>query len=258
MIEMVDRDEVIGRLRAAGCVYAEDEAALLIDQAADRPGLETMIGRRVAGEPLEQILGWAEFCGLRLAVAPGVFVPRSRTGLLVAEAVRRCSPGTVFVDLCSGVGAVAAAVTEQVGGLQAYAIEIDPVAVGCARRNLRDRVTVLEGDLFAPLPDDLRGRVGLVTANAPYVPTGDIAFMPGEARDHENRVALDGGPDGLELHRRIIAEAPTWLEPGGCLLIETGRDQVDTDLALLSGAGLEPSVITDEEIGGTVVMGMVR
>jgi release factor glutamine methyltransferase len=249
------RDLLVDRLRSAGCVFAEDEAALLIEQAADTAGLDSMVDRRVAGEPLERILGWAGFCGLRLAVAPGVFVPRTRTGLLVAEAVRRCAPGDVLVDLCTGVGAVAAAVTAQVTGLEAYATEIDPVAVDCARRNLGDRARVLPGDLFAPLPDDLRGRVQMITANAPYVPTTEIAFMPSEARDHENLITLDGGSDGLDVHRRIVAEAPAWLRPGGVLLIETGRDQVATDLGLLAAAGLTASVITDEEIGGTVVVG---
>lgn len=249
------RDVLVGRLRAAGCVYAEDEATLLISESADQAELDRSADRRVAGEPLEQILGWAEFCGLRLAVAPGAFVPRTRTGLLVTEAVRRCSPGDVLVDLCTGIGAVAAAVVAQVSGLEAYATEIDQVAADCARRNLDGRATVLEGDLFAPLPHDLRGRVRVITANAPYVPTADIAFMPTEARDHENPVTLDGGPDGLDVHRRIIAEAPSWLARGGSLLIETGREQVETDLEQLAAAGLEPSVIMDDDIDGTVVLG---
>ncbi|GAB3927018.1 methylase [Microlunatus endophyticus] len=248
-------DRVVARLRSAGCVFAEDEAALLIKETAGPDDLERAIRRRVAGEPLEQILGWAGFCGLRLAVAPGVFVPRTRTGLLVAEAVRRCSPGDIVVDLCSGIGAVAAAVCARVGGLQAYATELDPIAADCARRNLGDRAGVLEGDLFCPLPDDLRGRVRVITANAPYVPTAEIAFMPTEARDHEDPVTLDGGPDGLDVHRRIIAEAPSWLASGGALLIETGREQVETDLVLLAAAGLAPSVITDDDIDGTVVFG---
>lgn len=250
------RDRLVGRLRTAGCVYAEDETALLVARAAEQAELDGLLDRRVAGEPLEQILGWAEFCGLRLAVAPGVFVPRTRTGLLVTQAVRHCSPGDVLVDLCTGVGAVAAAVAAQVGGLEAYATEIDPVAVGCARRNLADRATVLEGDLFAPLPDDLRGRVGLITANAPYVPTDEIAFMPAEARDHENLITLDGGADGLDVHRKIIIEAQSWLVSEGVLLIETGREQVPTDLELLSTQGFEPSVIMDDEIDGTVVKGV--
>jgi release factor glutamine methyltransferase len=249
------RDAVIGRLRAAGCVYAEDEAAVLISEAGGADELSELVARRAAGEPLEQIVGWAEFCGLRLVVAPGVFVPRARTGLLVAEAARRCPPGGVLVDLCSGIGAVPAAVVRQVPGLEVYATEIDPVAADCAGRNLGAAGAVHAGDLFGPLPDDLRGRITVITANAPYVPTDEIAFMPAEARDHENPVALDGGTDGLDVHRRIIAEAPAWLVGGGSLLIETGREQVDTDLSLLRAAGFDASVITDDRIDGTVVIG---
>jgi release factor glutamine methyltransferase len=249
------RDLLIGRLRSAGCVFAEDEAGLLVEQASDRAELDAMADRRVGGEPLEQILGWAGFCGLRLAVAPGVFVPRTRTGLLVAEAVRRCTPGDVLVDLCCGIGAIAAAVTARIGGLEAYATEIDPVAVDCARQNLGVRAAVFEGDLFRPLPAGLRGHARVITANAPYVPSAEIAFMPAEARDHERLITLDGGPDGLDVHRRIIAEAQSWLCPGGALLIETGREQVATDLRLLTAAGLMASVITDDDIGATVVVG---
>jgi len=258
IVTEVVRDQLTVLLRGAGCVFAEEEAALLIGEATDRTELDRWADRRAAGEPLEQILGWAEFCGQRLVVAPGVFVPRTRTGLLVSEAVRRCSPGEVLVDLCSGIGAVAAAVIAKVGPLEAYATEIDSAAADCARRNLGDRAIVLDGDLFAPLPNDLRSRIRVITANAPYVPTDEIAFMPTEARDHENRITLDGGADGLDVHRRIIAEAPSWLAPGGTLLIETGREQVETDLALLGAAGLQASVIMDDEIDGTVVAGELR
>lgn len=250
-----DSDPVVDRLRAAGCVFAEDEAALLRAEAADAEALEQLISRRIAGVPLEQILGWAQFCGLRLAVGPGVFVPRTRTALLVRAAAERCRPGDRVVDLCTGVGAVAAALLTLVEPLELYATDTDPVAVSCARRNLAARATVLTGDLFTALPAALRGSAAMITANAPYVPTAAIAFMPTEARDHERRPALDGGSDGLDLHRRIIAEAPFWLTPGGWLIIETGRDQAEVDLDLLRSAGFEASVIIDDQIDGTVVVG---
>jgi release factor glutamine methyltransferase len=248
-------DRVIERLRAAGCVFAEDEARLLAAEAPSPVALQQLVERRVAGEPLEQVLGWAEFCGLRLAVEPGVFVPRRRTELLVRSAAARCRPGDLVVDLCCGVGAIMAGLLEHIQPLELYGSELDPTAVSCARRNLGPRATLAVGDLFDPLPDSLRGSVNLITANAPYVPTDQIAFMPSEARDHERRAALDGGPDGLELHRRIIAESASWLVSGGWLLIETGRDQADRDRTLMTDSGFTAEVIGDPEISGTVVIG---
>lgn len=210
-------DETVVRLRAAGCVFAEDEAELLL--AAHDPG--AAIARRIAGEPLEHVLGWAEFRGLRVAVDPGVFVPRRRTEALVRAAVAR--GGTVVVDLCCGSGAVGMAIEAALGSVELTAVDIDPAAVRCARRNLGDRV--LLGDLYAPLPDTLRGRIDLLVVNAPYVPTDAIVTMPPEARDHEPRTALDGGPDGLDLHRRILAEAPDRLVAGGRVFLEIAFDQ---------------------------------
>ncbi|QDP98785.1 putative protein N(5)-glutamine methyltransferase [Microlunatus elymi] len=243
------------RLRAAGCVFAEDEAQLLLLEAGDVEQLERQVARRVGGEPLEQIVGWAEFGGRRYAVAPGVFVPRRRTELLARAAVEGCRPGSVLVDLCCGVGAVAGYVVDRVPDLEAYGTELDPVAADCARRNLGPRVKINCGDLYRPLPAELRGHVDVIAANAPYVPTSEIIFMPTEARDHEAPATLDGGEDGLELHRRIIDQAPLWLAAGGRLLIETGREQAQVDLDLLRAAGFTATMITDDEIDGTVVIG---
>ncbi|QIG45502.1 putative protein N(5)-glutamine methyltransferase [Nocardioides anomalus] len=249
-----DVERLVARLRAAGCVFAEEEAALLGEAAADAEHLEALTRRREAGDPLEQLVGWVEFCGLRLAVAPGVFVPRQRTALLVDEAAALLRAGDVVVDLGCGVGAIAAALRARVEGLEVYAVDVDPDAVAVARRNLPpDRV--LEGDLYAPLPARLRGEVAVVVANAPYVPTAAIAEMPREARDHEHRVALDGGADGLVVQRRVVAEARRWLRPGGHVLVETGRTQLDGTAAALRAAGLAVRVVTDEESGGVVARG---
>ena len=245
---------LVARLRAAGCVFAEDEAALLVAAAPAEGELEALVVRREAGEPLEQLLGWAEFAGLRLAVAPGVFVPRQRTALLVDEAASLVGPGDVVVDLGCGVGAIAAGLLARVPGIEVYAVDIDPVAVGCARRNL-PAGRVLEGDLYDPLPAGLRGRVAVVAANAPYVPSDAIALMPREARDHEHGVALDGGPDGLTVQRRVVAAAPEWLRPGGHLLVETGRSQLEASAAALREAGMTVTVHSDDETGGLVVHG---
>ncbi|SDO89684.1 release factor glutamine methyltransferase [Klenkia soli] len=244
--------EVVARLRAAGCVFAEDEAALLV---ADGRDLGALVDRRVAGEPLEQVLGWVGFCGLRVLLDPGVFVPRQRTALLVEEAVRL--GGRVVVDLCCGSGAVGLAVAAglgdvELGDVELVAADVDPAAVACARRN---GVAATAGDLFDALPGQLRGRVDLLCVNAPYVPTDAIADMPPEARDHEPATALDGGADGLDLHRRVAAGARDWLAPGGSLLLETSRRQTPGTLAAVVAGGLTGRVVTDDDRGAAVVVG---
>ncbi|MBM7809177.1 putative protein N(5)-glutamine methyltransferase [Saccharothrix algeriensis] len=246
---------VVARLRAAGCVFAEDEAALLVREAGTPGALEALVARRVAGEPLEQVLGWAWFRGLRIAVEPGVFVPRLRTGFLVERAAALLRPGAVVVDLCCGSGAVGAALAA-VAPVRLYAADLDPAAVRCARRNLGAE-RVFRGDLYAALPAGLAGRVDVVVANAPYVPTSAIATMPPEARDHEPPAALDGGADGLDVQRRVIAGAPRWLAPGGSLLVETGERQAPATLAAFERAGFAAAVARSAEVDGTVVAGVL-
>lgn len=253
--------ELVDRLRAAGCVYAEDEAALLLAAGGD---LEALLARRVGGEPLEQVLGWAEFCGLRVPVEPGVFVPRQRTALLVREAV--ALDPSVVLDLCCGSGAVGLAVVTALGGapelhppVELHAADVDPAAVACARRALAGvggRVHL--GDLDEPLPADLRGRVDVLVVNAPYVPTGAVALMPPEARVHEHRVALDGGGDGLDVQRRVAAVAPRWVRPGGSVLIETSERQAPVTAELLGHNGFDVRVVRDEELDATVAVGVLR
>ncbi|GAA1629898.1 putative protein N(5)-glutamine methyltransferase [Georgenia ruanii] len=246
---------VVARLRAAGCVFAEDEARLLLAAAEDAGALEALVARRVGGEPLERVLGWAEFCGLRIAVEPGVFVPRRRTELLVTEARRGWHAGAVVVDLCCGSGAVGAALAAAVAPLELHAVDVDPAAVRCARRNLAGRGHVYTGDLLAPLPERLRGRVDVVIANAPYVPTDALALLPPEARLYEPRAALDGGPDGLDVLRRVVTKAPRWLSPGGRVLVETSERQAPAVVAAMEAAHLRARVVRDEDLGGLVVAG---
>lgn len=247
---------LVSTLRAAGCVFAEDEAALLLATVTDPAGLAGMVERRVSGLPLEHVLGWAEFCGLRIAVGPGVFVPRRRSELLVREAVGLAvGESAVVVDLCCGSGALGVALAVALGRVELHAADVEPAAVRCARGNVGDLGRVYEGDLFEPLPGALRGRVGVLLANVPYVPTGDLGLLPAEARVHEPRVALDGGDDGLDLMRRVVAEAPEWLAPGGSLLVETSGRQAGPAVAIMSGSGLVPRVVTSEELYATVVIG---
>jgi release factor glutamine methyltransferase len=249
-----DEPAVAARLRAAGCVFAEDEARLLVTEAGSPAELEARVRRRAAGEPLEHVLGWAEFCGLRIAVADGVFVPRRRTESLVAEAAALAGPRAVVVDLCCGSGAVAAALTARLDTPDVHAVDVDPAAVACARRNLPG-AEVHTGDLFGALSAALRGRVDLLVANVPYVPSDAIALMPPEARDHEPRVALDGGADGLDVARRVVAGAGAWLAPGGSVLFEVGGEQAASATRIVSAAGLLPRVVSDEETGAIVVVG---
>jgi release factor glutamine methyltransferase len=247
---------VVARLRAAGCVFAEDEARLLLSTATTPAELESLVERRVRGLPLEHLLGWVEFCGLRLAVDPAVFVPRRRTEFLVQQATALARPGAVVVELCCGSGAVGAALAAAVRPTELHAVDIDPAAVRCARRNLdASWAHVHVGDLYAPLPSLLRGRVEILVANAPYVPTAAIELMPPEARLHEPRVALDGGSDGLAVQRRVAAEAPEWLAPGGQLLIETSEQQAPRTTAAVAAAGLAARVARSAELGATVVVG---
>ncbi|MGY1848381.1 MULTISPECIES: putative protein N(5)-glutamine methyltransferase [unclassified Blastococcus] len=245
---------VVARLRAVGCVFAEEETALLVSAAGDAADLARLVERRVAGTPLEVLLGWAEFCGLRITVAPGVFVPRRRTELVVRAALPFARPGAVVVDLCCGTGAVGAALAAAVPGIQLHAADLDPAAAACARDNLPG-VPVHEGDLFDALPAGLRGRVAVLTANVPYVPTGALGLLPPEARDHEPRTALDGGADGLALARRVAARAAEWLAPGGTLLFECGEGQAQAAVDVVTRGGLLPRLVTDEDLGATVVVG---
>lgn len=265
-------DAVVVRLRGAGCVFAEEEARLLHEAARTPEELDAMVERRAAGLPLEQVLGWAEFCGLRIAVEPGVFVPRRRTELLARQAALIAArprvgdrieggpdgrPGErpVVVDLCCGTGAVAAVVLATVAEVDVHAADIDPVAVRCARTNLAGRGQVHQGDLYEPLPLALRGRVDVLVANAPYVPRDAIALMPPEARDHEPRTALDGGTDGLDLQRRVVEGATGWLAPGGHLLIETSVQQASGTVAAYEEHGLVARFLHDDDLDGTVVIG---
>ncbi|MFI6701660.1 putative protein N(5)-glutamine methyltransferase [Streptomyces sp. NPDC050509] len=251
----VPPSEVVARLRAAGCVFAEDEARLLVSTARTPDDLAAMVDRRVGGLPLEHVLGWAEFHGLRVAVDPGVFVPRRRTEFLVDRAAALAPPRAVVVDLCCGSGALGAALAAALDGAELYAADIDPAAVRCARRNVPAGARVYEGDLYAPLPAALRGRVDVLLANVPYVPTEEVGLLPPEARIHEARVALDGGADGLDVLRRVTAEASGWLAPGGSLLVETSERQAAGAARTFAGSGLVPRVATSEELYATVVIG---
>ncbi len=256
-------DDLVGRLRAAGCVFAEDEARLLL-AAASGDGLEALVARRIAGEPLEYVVGWADFAEVRVALDPGVFIPRQRTSYLVdlaavALASRRAAlaprPATaVVVDLCCGSGALGLALAQRHPDIELHAADRDPVAVACARRNLEPvGANVYLGDLDRPLPDRIRDRVDILIANVPYVPSAAIALMPPESRDHEPRRTVDGGADGLDVVRRLAGRVSRWLAPGGAVFVETGTDQAEAAAAAFTAAGHRAAVHHDRGRGTTAV-----
>jgi release factor glutamine methyltransferase len=249
---LVTEMEAVTTLRGAGCVFAEEEAAILTAAAGGGDALGELVGRRAAGEPLEQVVGFADFCGVRVKLRRGVFVPRVRSELLVRAAVQRA--GAVVVDLCCGSGALGLAVKVQRPDTRLYAADVDPVAVECARDNLGG--DVFQGDLFAALPGDLRGRVDVLLANVPYVATRHLPLLPSEARDHEPATALDGGGDGLEVFRRVVAEAPAWLAPGGMLVSEITEAQIGPATSAVRAAGLTARVTQDEDLEATIVAGV--
>ena len=205
----MNEDQVVQRLRRAGSVFAEDEARLLA-------GDEELIARRVAGERIEHVLGWTEFCGLRIEVDPGVFIPRPQTEEL-AERAAALSP-TVALDLFAGTAAIACVVKARNPNARVIAGELDPAALACARRNGElHGVEVYKSDVDAGIPAELEGRIDVITANVPYVPTAELPFVP---HDGEPAAPLDGGPEGRLWLDRVRAIAPRWLRPGGVLIFE--------------------------------------
>jgi release factor glutamine methyltransferase len=243
-VTAVEARELVDRLTAAGCVAAAEEAAALVAASPGEDALEAWIRRREQGEPLAWITGATQFCGRALRVDPGVYVPRPHSEELArrAAALLAATDGRA-VDLCTGAGAIAAHLTAEVPGATVLGVDVDPRAVACARRN---GVTALLGDLDRPL----RHRAfDLVTAVAPYVPTGNLRFLPADVRRHEPRRALDGGVDGLDLVRRIVAAAARLLRPGGWLLVELGGGQDRALRPTLAASGFSPAIPWFDEDG---------
>jgi len=225
--------EVVGRLRAAGCVAADEEADELLSSAPDGVTLEKWVARREQGEPLEWLVGRATFCGLTLHISPGVFVPRRQSEELARRAASLLPADGTAADLCTGCGAVAAHLVSAVPGARVVGTELSPRAAACARRN---GVAVVVCDVGSALRS---GAFDVVTAVAPYVPTGSLQFLPADVQRYEPRLALDGGTDGLGVVQRVIDESRRLLRRGGWLLCEIGGDQAPTVELSLEHAGFE-------------------
>lgn len=233
-------------LAEAGCIAAREEADELIRAAAGDPDvLDDLVSRRTNGEPIAWLTGAVTFCGLRLFVEPGVYVPRSQTEPLARRAVTVLPSTGVAVDLCTGAGAIAAAMAAAVPTAQVLATELDHTAARCARRN---GVEVFEGFLDDPLPRAFVHRVDVLTAVVPYVPTDSLRLLPRDVRAFEPRLALDGGVDGMDVLAEVVRRSTRWLRPGGWLLLELGGDQAEPTGRLLHELGFEGvDVMADED-----------
>jgi release factor glutamine methyltransferase len=241
-----DRASITEALVQAGCVAASEEAEELIQAAAgDSDLLADLVARRTTGEPIAYLTGEVLFCGLSLFVAPGVYVPRWQTEPMARRAATRLPRAGVGVDLCTGVGAIAAVLASAVPTARVMATDLDGNAVLCARRN---GIDCLEGFLDDPLPASLEHAVDVMTAVVPYVPTNSLPFLPRDVQAFEPRLALDGGMDGTDLLAEVARRSPRWLRQHGWLLLELGGDQAGPIGELLHEVGFHRlEVMADED-----------
>jgi release factor glutamine methyltransferase len=237
---------VLGRSRAE--LYARGDNPIPAEAAAR---LDELVARRVRGEPLQYLTGHQAFRRLDLAVGPGVLVPRPETEMVVEHALGRIAgvASPVVVDVGTGSGAIALSIGVERPDAIVWATEVSGAAATWARLNLErggaGNVTIVEGDLLAPLPEDLRGAVDLVVANPPYLAAAQLASLAPDVRDHEPPVATVSGPTGLEVPARVVEEAFAWIRPGGWLVMETWPGQADDLLALLSAHYADAAVQPD-------------
>jgi len=242
-----ERSRVVQALAAGGAIDPATEADALLDASNAGVGLlEELLARRLAGEPLAWLIGWVRFCATRIRVDPGVFVPRPKTEALAHRAVALLPADGIAVDLCAGSGAVAVILGAARPRATVIATDIDPVAIACAHRN---GVEALLGDLDEPLPPALRGRVDVVTAVVPYVPTEELHLLPRDVLAHEPCRSLDGGPRGTEVLERAARAAARWLRPGGSVLLELGGDQADELSTTMAATGFSAIRVHRDEEG---------
>jgi release factor glutamine methyltransferase len=240
-------ESLVARLAEAGCVAAGDEAGEFWS-AAGGPGerLENLLERRCEGEPLAWLTGEVRFAGERVLVVPGVYVPRWQSEPLATEAATLLPETGVAVDLCTGSGALAVVLARRRPRARVVAGDIDPLAVACARSN---GVEAYESDMAVGLPAELVGRVDVVTAVVPYVPTDALALLPRDVRTYEPRLALDGGRDGLAYLARAAGDSAALLRVGGSLLLELGAEQGDQLAPALEARGYGPPEARYDEDG---------
>ena len=233
-------------LSSAGFIAPEDEADELLACAAGDVGLlDSLVARRLTGEPLAWIIGRVWFCGLEIHVDPGVYVPRSQSEPLARRAVDRLPGNGTAIDLCTGSGAIARTLMSNHPGARVVASDLDGRAVACATKN---GVEAYVGDLFAPLPRTIEGRVDVVVGVVPYVPTPALPFLQRDTFAFESPLAYDGGRDGTEVLRRVLTDTPRFLRLGGALLLELGGEQAGALGDALARLGyVDVSVLVDED-----------
>jgi release factor glutamine methyltransferase len=220
----VTLDEAVLALRVAGCVSAEDEAALIWETYDEASVRASAVADRASGRPLEQVLGWAEFGPVRVALAPGVFVPRRRAEAILAPAVSLKPDAQVVVDLGCGAGALAAALAALLPSAEVHGVDIDEAALECARRT--GGFQVHHGSWWSGLPPGLKGHVDLAVSYLPHVPTSRLSEIHPDFRSNEPSLAVDGGPDGLDPLRAVLVEP--WLAPDGAFVTLVSLEQAAT------------------------------
>jgi release factor glutamine methyltransferase len=230
-------DPLAARLRAVGCVFAEAEAAEIRRVlGSDDAAVDAVVTARGNGIPLEHALGTALFAGVEVAVGPGVFVPRTRAEALVDRAVVTRPDARIVVDLGTGSGAIAAALSMRLPEADIHAVDLDPAALVYATRNAaRYGFTVHEGDWWTALPPELRGRVDLAVAYLPHVPTARLDEISPDFRHNEPDLSVAGGPDGLDPLRALLVDMDTWLAPHGILITLIAKEQLGTAKSLTKG-----------------------
>lgn len=201
----------------------------------ERIELREGVRRRAAGEPLQYVTGEVAFRHLVVKVRPGVLIPRPETEVLVDLALEAIADlrSPIVADPCTGSGCVALSVAQEHPGARVWGTDVSDIAVEVARENaarlaLGEAVTIVPGDLLSPLPHDLLGRLHLVVSNPPYIPSALVPGLPAEVAGFEPRVALDGGPDGLDVFRCLAPDAARWLRPGGRFVCELDETRVQT------------------------------
>ncbi len=240
-------DELTALLAGAGFIAAPEEASELLARAAgDAELLDSLVRRRLTGEPLAWVTGSTRFCGAEVQVDPGVYVPRRQSEPLALRAVDRLPATGTAIDLCTGCGAIARTLSRRRPDARVVATDLDERAIACAKAN---GVEAYRGDLFAPLGPGLDGTVDVVTAVVPYVPTRGLALLQRDTFAFESALSYDGGEDGTDVLRRVIAGCPRYLRHGGALLLELGGNQADLLAEPLARLGYVDVVVLSDVDG---------